>query len=271
MERRDYSGPRRAALARRARRARPELDLDGLLVLARVDRERDRLAGLLGGDHLGQVGLPLELLAVHGGDDVAARRVPRRLEGLGAVPGLDAGLVGRPAGRDLLHPGALLHREVELLRELREHGHGGDAEVGILGLALLAQLRQRALDGVDRDGETDALAAAARGQDLRVDAEHAALLVEERPARVAVVDGGVGLDRARDAEAAGERVDRAVEARDDAGRERLRLVERGADRGHGLADEEARARAELDGREVEALRIDPDERDVDVRVRADDL
>ena len=37
--------------------------------------------------------------------------------------------------------------------------------------------------------------------DLRVDADHAPARVEERPAGVAAVDRGIGLDRVRDAEA----------------------------------------------------------------------
>ena len=61
--------------------------------------------------------------------------------------------------------------------------------------------------------------------------------VEQRAARVAVVDRRVGLDRADDREA-GQRVDRAVERRDDADRQRLLLAERAADRRDRRADRE---------------------------------
>ena len=71
---------------------------------------------------------------------------------------------------------------------------------------------------------------ARRGLDLGVDAEHAAAAVEQRAARVAAVDRRVGLDRPDGLEA-GERLDRAVERRDDPDRERLLLAERAADGG----------------------------------------
>ena len=71
------------------------------------------------------------------------------------------------------------------------------AEVRVARLAGRAQLAERAAHGVDRHREADARALAARSSDLRGDAEHAAARVEQRPAGVAVVDRGVGLDRAR--------------------------------------------------------------------------
>ena len=90
----------------------------------------------------------------------------------------------------------------------------GDPEVGALDVAALDQLRHDLLDGVDRDGEADAARLARGGRDLRVDADHAALGVEQRAARVAGVDRGVGLQHAGDVEAVGRR-DLAVERRDD--------------------------------------------------------
>ena len=51
--------------------------------------------------------------------------------------------------------------------------------------------------------------AARRGADLLVDPDHAAVGVEQRPAGVAGVDRGVGLDRVVDLEV-GQRLDRAV-------------------------------------------------------------
>ena len=67
--------------------------------------------------------------------------------------------------------------------------------------------------------------AAAVGLDLRVDADHAAVAVEQRAAGVAGVDRGVGLDRVGDREAVG-RLDRAPERGDDAARDRALEPER---------------------------------------------
>ena len=97
-----------------------------------------------------------------------------------------------------------------------------------------------------------------------------ALGVEQRPARVAGVDRGVGLDRAVDLEL-GQRRDRAVGRRDHADRERLALAERAADRGDRLADLDVVERAQLDRVELESLGIDLQQGDVRERVEADDL
>ena len=65
--------------------------------------------------------------------------------------------------------------------------------------------------------------------------------------------------------------DRAVDRGDHADRERLLLAERGADRRHRLADLDARALAERQRAQLEALGVDLEQRDVRVRVGADDL
>ena len=56
-----------------------------------------------------------------------------------------------------------------------------------------------------------------------------------------------------------------------AGRERLLLAERAADRGDGRADRDVVGVAELERLQVEALGVDLDQRDVGVGVEADDL
>src|SRR5215208_406110 len=111
----------------------------------------------------------------------------------------DARLLGGTARVDLPDHGAALRRLA------RAH-----AEVGVRdGLAVL-QERQDALDLVDRDGEADAGVRAALTRDLGVDADDAALRVQQRAAGVAGVDRGVGLDRTGDREPV-RRLDRAVE------------------------------------------------------------
>ena len=85
--------------------------------------------------------------------------------------------------------------------------------------------------------------AAAAGLDLRVDPDHAAGGVEQRAARVAGVDRRVGLHDVVDREAVG-RLDRALQRRDDAGRQRAVEPERVADGDRRVADLQRLGRAE---------------------------
>ena len=140
-----------------------------------------------------------------------------------------------------------------MVDELRIQGHRGDAEVRVARPALLAQLSDGALDDVDRHREADALAAARARLDLLVDADHAPVGADERPAGVARVDRGVGLDRARDRELR-QRRDGAVDRRDDPDRERPGLPERRTDRRDGLSDLDLRALAQRQRPQLEALR-----------------
>src|SRR3954469_9166975 len=232
-----------------------------LRLLARAER-RQRGAQVLAAAHR---------LARGGDDDVAPLLVGLRLEADAlAVASAQAPLVGRPALADLLHPRAAVGAELEALAELRIDVLRRHAEEGVVDGALLAQLLHRALDGVHRHREAHAAPAPARRADLRVDPQHAPLGVEQRPARVAPVDRRVGLDRVVDREA-GQRVDRAVERRDDPDRERLLLAERAADRGDGGADRQGAGRAERQRPQRQAGGVDPQQRDVGERVEADDL
>ena len=71
-----------------------------------------------------------------------------------------------------------------------------DAEERMLDLAAFDQFGDDVLDGVDRDRKTDPDVALAltTGLDLRVDADHLTLRVQQRAARVTVIERGVGLD-----------------------------------------------------------------------------
>ena len=62
------------------------------------------------------------------------------------------------------------------------------------GVARGHNLPRHRLGQVDRDGKAQALVAAAAGVDLRVNAHHLARGVEQRAARVAGVDGRIGLN-----------------------------------------------------------------------------
>src|SRR3954467_12467586 len=89
-----------------------------------------------------------------------------------------------------------------------------------------------------RKADADVPAPRPAGLDLRVDADHARVAVEQRAARVAGVDRGVGLDGARDGEPV-RRVDLAPEGGDDAGGERALEAERVADGDGEVADAHA--------------------------------
>ena len=121
------------------------------------------------------------------------------------VAGLDARLVGRAA---------LLHRIDERAARLRQAERLG----GLLASlpVIWTPIRPRVtlpfslscVDGVhrdvDRDREREPHVAAGAREDQRVDADDLALEVEQRAARVARIDRGVGLDeRARGFPAAG--------------------------------------------------------------------
>ena len=92
--------------------------------------------------------------------------------------------------------------------------------------------------------------------------------VEQRPAGVAAVDGGVGLDRVADLELR-QRLDVAVERGDHA---RSRATARSPNglpiAATGLADADRVRLAERERRQRQALRVDLQQRDVRVRVDA---
>ena len=108
--------------------------------------------------------------------------------------------------------------------------------------------------GVERDGETEALADAGT-DDRRVDADDPAPTVGQRTAGVARMERGVGLDHVVDdpghlAVGGGQR---ASEGGHDPGADRAAEAERVADRDDQLADPEVVGVAELGRHEVVAL------------------
>ena len=137
---------------------------------------------------------PGDRLAVDLRDDVAAHREglagDRRLTGRT----LDAGVVGRAAAQHPLDQDALGDGEVERVGDLRVDVTAGDAEVRLVDLPAVLELGGDVGSGLDRNGEADALVAAALAFDLGVDPDHLARAVDQRAARVAGVDRGVGLD-----------------------------------------------------------------------------
>ena len=86
-----------------------------------------------------------------------------------------------------------------------------DAEPRVLGVAgpISSLATVRAVDARHREADAD-VRVDRPALDLRVDADHAAEAVEERAARVAVVDRRVRLDRARDGRPFGASMSRPV-------------------------------------------------------------
>ena len=105
---------------------------------------------------------------------------------------------------------------------------------------------------VDRNGKTHARAGARVALDERVDTHQLAIVVDERAAGVARVDGGIGLDHVGiDGVTAGRAHGRgAVERRHNARGDRLLVAERRADRHNPLAHVELGGVADLDRREL---------------------
>ena len=165
----------------------------------------------------------------------------------------------------------MVDRQVERV-ELAVDRQRRHAEVGALdGLAALELAEDRLAVSIGTAKPMPTLpVAAAAGLDLRVDADHAAGGVDQRPAGVARVDRRVGLDDVLDREAVGRR-DLPLQRGDDAGRQRAVQAERVADRDRRVADLDVLGRAQRQRLEVQALGVDLQQREVGRRVRADDL
>src|SRR5256886_16549528 len=102
-------------------------------------------------------------------------------------------MIRRPP-RSTLFPYTTLFRSVlraERLGQLGRQRLDRDAEPAARDLSLRDQLGVDLPRHVRRNGEADAGAA---GHDRRVDADDLTLHVDERPAGVAGIDGGVGLE-----------------------------------------------------------------------------
>ena len=118
--------------------------------------------------------------------------------------------------------------------------------------------------GLRRHREADADRAARRRDDRGVDADHLAVQVEQRAARIAAVDGGVGLDVV----VVGAGIDVAVARRDDAGGHRAAEAERIADRDHPFAEPQLVGIAELHRLE-RLVGLHPQHREIGLLVAAD--
>ena len=151
------------------------------LWLALADQcELHALADAQHADAVAQLAGALHVLAVDRGDDVA-RQDARRLGG---------GALDHLRDEHALHVVA----EPEALAEVGSEAEDRDAERAAAHLAELDQLLHHVLDHVRGNGEANAHVAAGLRQDRGVDADQLAAQVDQRAARVARVDGRIGLD-----------------------------------------------------------------------------
>ena len=132
------------------------------------------------------------------------------------------------------------------------------------------QLVEDSRDRIDRHGEADAGGLADLADDRRIHADDLAPRVEERAARVAGVDCGVGLDDPRDHPAV-LGLERAIQAADDARGQRPLQAERVAQGQDLLADHQGRGIAERERNELLGRHVDHEDGHVVRGVGADDL
>ncbi len=165
----------------------------------------------------------------------------------------------------------MVDRQAKVLGDLHVHQLVVDADPGPRDrLAGERQLRDRLRDA-DRDGESDPLCILIDGG---VDADDLAGAVDQRPARVARVDGGIGLDQVVELLCARLRGvpghDLPAQARDYAGGHRvLELTQRVADGDGQLPLLEVGAGAQGDGRQAAGVNLDDGQ--VGQRIDAVDL
>ena len=144
-------------------------------------------------------------------------------------------------GRAFRHRG---DRDAAIVRELMHANEtardrrvlSGDAQMTAADAAIAQQRRHDVARRVDRHRERDALAAENhRG----VDADDLRAARDERPARVAGIERGIGLDQVLH-QPHGARAQRAAERADDAGRDRVLKTKRIADRDDELTGSQCR-------------------------------
>ena len=243
-----------------------EFHLHGLLPRPAPDLQRERLARLHLLDHVPELRLGRDRRAIRGDDDVAADPVGLTGDGDRGAARAQPGLGGAAARRDRLDDQAVAARQVERARKARRDRRGVDPEVGVLDRPRLQELRDDRLDGVDRDREADP-GAGERGAVLGgADADHLAGAVDQRAARVLVVDRGVRLDRAG---IAARQVDPVLDGTDDADGRGAAERERVADRDHGVTDLHEVGVAERQRDQRAGVGVDLEDGDVGRRVLAD--
>src|SRR5947209_6626110 len=197
------------------------VDIARLRTAFQADADALAGAGLL--DLAGQVGKPVYRLAVGLDNDIAERTRAK-------IDAADAGTLGRASRR-----GA--HDDHSFDAEPGRNGlaSGDDADPGRRHTAILDEIGNDAINDIDGDSEADARAGTRRREDRRVDADQPSRRIQQRAARIAGIDRGVGLDHVGDLTAAAG-WQPALERADDAAGQRLIEPEGIADRKCRLTD-----------------------------------
>src|SRR5256885_826252 len=178
----------------------------------------------------------VRIVAAAGGGDTGSRAL-RPLRRTPSRPGPvrpQTGLGRGPTGHDLddQHPRFLT--QAKLIRRAGGQRLTADAEPGVQDGHALLQRGQQGRGAIDGDGEADAHVPLDRALDRIIDADQLATTIEQRATGVPGVDGRVGLDHAGEGPSIGSGR-AAIQARDDAGRERALQAERRADGECGVA------------------------------------
>ncbi len=111
------------------------------------------------------------------------------------VPALDARSGSRPASRGGLHQQSLLRGKSQRFRKRFVDRNRLHSKKRLVHFAIGNQIVCDAFRGIDRNGEANSRRCTARRIDRRIDADHFAMSVDQRPAGISAVDRCVGLNR----------------------------------------------------------------------------
>lgn len=225
-----------------------EGDGGGVGLAVAVVGDVDMVAGGEASEFFHHLGKAVDFVAGNGEQQVAVLQ-----------SGAGCGTIGYDAG----YEDSFDDFEVHLFGEVGGHLQHVDAEVAALHLAVASEVAGDFLSQVGGDGEAVARIVAVGRGNGGDDADEAGVGIHQRAARVAWIDGGIGLD---------ERLDGALHTAvvvddahvsgfgtDDAGGDCGGEVEGVADGHHGLSDTRAVAIAEGDGGEAGGLDFDDGE------------
>ena len=170
---------------------------------------------------------------------------------------LDASLGGRTILNDARHIRAAIGAQLVGAGVERVDARKRGAHVRMHRRLAVDDLVGNVLGIVDRNGKTHARAGARIALDERVDTHELAIVVDERAAGVAWVDGGIGLNHVGvDGVTAGRAHGRgAIQRRHNARGDRLLVAERRADRHDPLAHVELGGVADLDRGELGSIGV----------------